>query len=226
MALRPPPMSEEVVGAEVGFEAEPHCWGLGLPDSRKLGSGVRGFFMMFPSRRQLLMCLCLGSAFSARAAYPPTDDSLGIFVFQKPRTALPSLVMASHDGHIYHADSFKGRITVVNLWASWCLPCITELPALDRLQAHYASQLKVIALNVERKEPAQTLQFAQDLELHNLEVLFNLSPHKAFPIPGIPHTIVLDHHGTQVGTLTGIARWDGPEALAFFDALIQERAPS
>lgn len=122
---------------------------------------------------------------------------------------------------------FKGEVVVVNLWATWCKPCLTEMPTLDAVQQAYAGKgLKVLAVNVDLPEKyADAKDFIgvhPALELYhdpaNIQGLY-----QALDGKGLPITVVYDRRGREVARLTGGANWNSPEARAFFDAVLAAR---
>jgi thiol-disulfide isomerase/thioredoxin len=171
-------------------------------------------------RRRLLLFTALASliGFKARAA----DD----FKFQKldERTALPEIKYLDGSGNETDLSALKGRVVVLNLWATWCAPCRTEMPSLDRLQAKYPKdQVLVLALSVDRAAPEKVQQFMDEIGVQRLEVGRDptVKAARLLNAPGLPATILIDKNGLEVGRLLGIAEWDGPAALALVDSLLE-----
>ena len=123
--------------------------------------------------------------------------------------------------------SFKGRPLLLNAWATWCVPCREEMPALDRLQGTAGEGVTVVALNVDtsKKERAKTflgeiglknLGFYQDDEGKSFDAL-----RKAGKVLGLPTTFVIGPDGCEIADLAGPAKWDGDEAKGLIEALKQ-----
>ncbi len=121
---------------------------------------------------------------------------------------------------------FKGSVLVVNLWATWCAPCVKELPSLDRLQAAYPStDLKVLLISqdaggfedIDKKWPSYKIQ--------NLDSYADPDGGytDAFRTPGLPMTIIYDRRGKEVGRIMKPVAWDGPDAKALLDALVAQK---
>lgn len=142
-----------------------------------------------------------------------------------PRPA-PAQGFTDADGKPVTLADFKGQVVVVNLWASWCAPCKTEMPTLARLQAAYQTQpVKVLAISVDRDS---------DLNLARAEIAANppLALYRdpgyrlAFALEpraqGFPTTILYDRAGRERARLSGDADWSSPEARGLIEALIKE----
>ena len=142
-----------------------------------------------------------------------------------PRPA-PGQGFTDADGEPVSLADFKGQVVVVNLWASWCAPCKTEMPTLARLQAAYQLQpLKVLAITVDRDS---------DLNLARADIAAN-APLALYRDPGyrlafalepraqgFPTTLIYDRQGRERARLSGGADWSGPEARGLIEALLKE----
>jgi thiol-disulfide isomerase/thioredoxin len=105
---------------------------------------------------------------------------------------------------------------LVNFWATWCAPCIRELPSLDRLQKRLKhSGVKIIALSLDRGGVEAVTEFYAENGIHNLEVYVDptMAAQQAFDIPGLPTTVLIDREGRDRGRLIGPADWDGDGAV-------------
>lgn len=119
-------------------------------------------------------------------------------------------------------DDFAGRLVLLNLWATWCGPCVKEMPSLDRLQAELGGeQFQVVALSVDRGGRETVEPFLTRLGIRTLPMYLDpgnasmgaLSPR------GLPTTLLIDQEGREVARLEGAAEWDSPEMLAFLRRL-------
>ncbi|MET3666360.1 TlpA disulfide reductase family protein [Caulobacter sp. 1776] len=143
-----------------------------------------------------------------------------------PRAA-PDTVFTSLDGKPATLADFKGRVVVMNLWATWCAPCKAEMPTLAKLQAAYATQpVTVLPITVDRDS---------DLNLVNEEMAAN-PPLKAYRDPGYkvsfalepraagyPTTVIYDRQGRERARMSGPADWSGPEARGIVEKLLAEK---
>lgn len=116
-------------------------------------------------------------------------------------------------------SEFAGQVTVLNLWATWCPPCIHEMPALDRLsKAMEGSGVRIVTLNVERGGLEKAAEFLERNMLHNLQAYADerAAVPRAIGALGLPTTIILDPEGREIARVQGDAAWDespAPEVL-------------
>jgi thiol-disulfide isomerase/thioredoxin len=128
------------------------------------------------------------------------------------------------EGKELSLDVFKGKVVVLNLWATWCVPCIKEMPSLERLSAKMKDKgVAVMSISQDRGGVKQVGPF---LEKHGLKSLpIYLDPKgavlKAINGRGLPTTLVIDKEGREVGRLEGDAEWDGPNALALIEYVLK-----
>jgi thiol-disulfide isomerase/thioredoxin len=111
-------------------------------------------------------------------------------------------------------EDFHGRVVVLNFWATWCAPCVRELPSLDRLQKRLKKKgVKVVALSLDRGGPEAVREFFADNGIDHLDVYVDatMAAQAVFKIPGLPTTILIDREGRERGRLVGPADWAGKE---------------
>ncbi|PZO03779.1 MAG: TlpA family protein disulfide reductase [Alphaproteobacteria bacterium] len=132
----------------------------------------------------------------------------------------------ARDGTPTRLSAFRGKVVVVNLWATWCAPCLAEMPTLAALSRHYANNPEVLVLPIsvdvadQREKAIAFMDNQPPLPFYN---------DPAFQLPfafegrgGMPQTILLDRQGNVRASLTGGADWSGPDATALVDALLAE----
>jgi thiol-disulfide isomerase/thioredoxin len=137
--------------------------------------------------------------------------------------AVPEITFQDADGREHKLADFRGRVVVLNLWATWCAPCREEMPALDRLQAARGGpDLVVLALSLDRAGLDQIQAFYEEVGVRNLPIYRDptAAAGRALRAPGLPTTLVIDRAGNEVGRVLGEAVWDGPEALELLDAVL------
>lgn len=123
-------------------------------------------------------------------------------------------------------SDFRGKVVVVNLWATWCGPCVIEMPTLAKLAKAYEGQpLEVVAISIDRGDDVdKARQFiAQHAPLKfyhdpSMKLPFSLKP----PAVGMPTTIIYGKDGVEKGRLSGGADWSGPDAKALLDKVLAE----
>lgn len=135
-------------------------------------------------------------------------------------------VFLDAEGKKVRIGDFKGRPTLVNLWATWCTPCVIELPLLDKFAEHYKDQLNVVAIAMEQKAPGEIAAFLEKRQLENLAVYVDQSGDfgKNLGIRGIPTSFLIGSDGLILYRFEGEADWTSPESQEFFDIfLLQKR---
>lgn len=140
-------------------------------------------------------------------------------------TAAPELVFfaGQDEEKQLGLDDFKGRVLVLNLWATWCAPCVHELPSLDRLQAELGGDdFEVVALSMDRGGAETVVPFLDELEIQHLGVYTDRKSKtmRALKSASLPITLIIDKNGEMVGRFDGPAAWDGAETKALLKALI------
>jgi thiol-disulfide isomerase/thioredoxin len=138
----------------------------------------------------------------------------------------PDTKFLEGEGQPVTLSKFRGKVVLLNLWATWCTPCKVEMPALARLQAAYAGKdLQVVALSIDNaKAEAKARAFiAQNapLALYR-DPDYALPPSFSPPVLGVPATFFIDRSGRVRGRVDSDADWTGPKARAAVDQLLAE----
>lgn len=146
------------------------------------------------------------------------------FVFAaSPRSAPAEPFL--HDGAETSLAAFRGRTVLVNFWATWCAPCLKELPSLDRLQADLGGEdFVVLAVAADPKGPEAAQAFLDRLGIETLKL--SADPDLALVIATggsaqLPLSVLYDREGREIGRLTGEADWASAEAKALVTAALQ-----
>lgn len=143
---------------------------------------------------------------------------------QEPRR-VPDLTFADAEGRTVSLADFKGRTLLINLWATWCVPCRKEMPALDQLQqALGGPSFEVVAINLDSRDPAKPKTFLKDIGVTSL-AFFSDPASKSFQALrtvgrgfGLPTTLLVDGQGCELGFLAGPAEWSSEDAQALIKA--------
>jgi thiol-disulfide isomerase/thioredoxin len=147
--------------------------------------------------------------------------ALGALVLEKSVKPAPAVAFADADGGRHMLADFRGHYVLLNMWATWCAPCVSELPALARLSGAVPG-LKVLAVDVGRDKASDAAAF---LKSHNAAALGtfvdnNITLIRAFGAFGLPTTVLIDPGGNVVGKAVGPAEWSAPDAIAYFRNLV------
>jgi len=144
------------------------------------------------------------------------------FVRTFPTRGMPDVVLQGPEGDTTLAQIADGRVLVVNLWATWCAPCLEELPTLEKLQAEYGDQVQVVLVAAEPGDGAAQRAMLERLEVSSPELYLDtrLRFSRTFSENlTLPTTVVYDGRGREVGTLTANADWSSPEAVRLVRAI-------
>jgi thiol-disulfide isomerase/thioredoxin len=140
-----------------------------------------------------------------------------------PPVRLPDISFQTADGTLHHLSDFKGHGMVVNLWATWCAPCVAELPALSALSHALAPQdIAVLPLSSDRGGAKVVRAFFDAHDITGLPVLLDPkgAATEAWGVDGIPVTVIIDRNGMERARLEGPANWATPEAAALVRRLV------
>ncbi|WP_157718328.1 TlpA family protein disulfide reductase [Sinorhizobium meliloti] len=152
----------------------------------------------------------------------PAGEASGAFVMHETPQPVPELSFVSGEGEKLSLADFRGRTILLSIWATWCLPCRREMPALDRLQAELGGRgFEVVPLSIDRDGVPKVRAFYQEIGLKSLGIYIDASGKAPYRVGalGIPTTLLIDPEGREAGRLAGEADWDGPE----FVTIIQQR---
>ena len=145
---------------------------------------------------------------------PPRTGWMEQFtVIDNPLPA-PRVPLLNGAGSQVFLSDFKGKVVLVNFWATWCAPCVREMPGIDKLQAKLGGKdFTVVAVNEDRGGVARAKPFLEKLGTTNLAIYVDskMAMMRAFKVRGLPSSFLLDREGRIVGKLEGIAEWDTPE---------------
>ena len=144
-----------------------------------------------------------------------SQGHMAAFVFRKASGELPEAKFLDAAGRELTLADWRGKTVLLNLWATWCLPCRKEMPALDRLQAEMGSdQFQVVAVSVDRTGLAVARKFLDEAKVAKLAVYADPTARMATMLraAGLPATLLIDRQGHEVGRLLGPAEWDSEDA--------------
>ncbi len=147
---------------------------------------------------------------------------MAAFVFKKEPEALPEVVFQDAAGKERSLKDWRGKVVLLNLWATWCLPCRKEMPGLDRLQAEMGSdKFEVLAVSVDRTGLEGAKKFLDSIKVAKLGLYADPTVRmtSTLRVMGMPGTLLIDAEGREVGRLVGPAEWDSADAKALIKAI-------
>jgi thiol-disulfide isomerase/thioredoxin len=138
---------------------------------------------------------------------------------------VPNVAFKDAQGQDRRLADWRGRTVLLNLWATWCVPCRREMPALDALQAKLGNtDFEVVAVNIDTRDPQKPLNFLKDAKITHLGFYADASAHvyedlkaagKAF---GMPTTLIVDRSGCEIGNMAGPADWASADGVKLVSA--------
>ena len=150
-------------------------------------------------------------------------DSLKKLTVLEAPPVQPAAVFTREGGAQMQLADYKGKVILLNVWATWCAPCVVEMPSLDALQAARGGQdFEVVTVSLDRTQ-VEVEAFFKENGLTHLEGwhdgTFGLSAKLA--LPGLPTSVFYNEHGREIARLPGEADWMSAESLAFIDYLLE-----
>ena len=136
----------------------------------------------------------------------------------------PSLTLRNLKGNIEGFDDHRGKVIVVNFWATWCAPCVREMPSFEALYRRYRSQgLTLLAVSLDKGNSAKVQDFVDKYKL-SFPVLLDSEgiAEKLYPSHTIPFTYVIDKQGRVAARVDGAKDWNSPETFKAVEYLLQQ----
>ncbi len=181
--------------------------------------------MMGQHRKETAPGECAAAKTVAERIAPLANGTIAALTVAKTPRPLVELAFEGADGEKHTLSELRGKTILLNLWATWCIPCREEMPALDRLQARLGdASFEVVAISIDTarldkrkaflsEAGVQSLQFYADPTAEVFQVL-----KKNGKVVGLPTTLLIDPHGCEVAQMAGPADWSSDEALRLIEA--------
>ena len=152
----------------------------------------------------------------------PDRTKLGEFVPSSQPFAAPTISLTDSDGHTLELSELRGTLVLVNLWATWCEPCLREMPSLERLQSRLGERIAVLAVSEDRGGNKAVEPFIAKLGLKSVKIYIDPKSEvgHAFGARGLPTSFLIDREGKVLGRVEGAAEWDSPKILGVLEPLL------
>jgi thiol-disulfide isomerase/thioredoxin len=168
---------------------------------------------------------CRAAVDTAKRIAPLAHGEVAALTMASTPLKLPDLTFEDADGKPKKLSDWHGKTVLVNLWATWCVPCRKEMPALEGLQTKLKSpNFEVVAINIDTRDPEKPRKFLEDANLTQLG-FFNDQKAKVFQdlksigrALGMPTSVLVDGQGCEIATIAGPAEWDSEDALKLIEA--------
>ena len=183
--------------------------------------GIGGF------KRNPAAAACTGALEAAKRVSPLARGEVAAFVVAEQPLLVPDVKFRDQAGSERHLSQWRGRTVLLNLWATWCIPCRKEMPALDRLEQKLGSRaFEVVAVNIDTRDPDKPRAWLKETGIERLVYYADPSA-KVFQdlkavsrALGMPTTLIVDPKGCEIGTLAGPAEWASPDGLALVSGIL------
>lgn len=197
-----------VIGVAIGFAG---IYGIGGPVRNGTGDAT-----------------CRPAVDVARRIAPLAHGEVAALTMATAPLKLPDLAFEDADGQPRQLSDWRGKTVLVNLWATWCVPCRKEMPALDALQGKLGGErFAVVAINIDTRDPEKPKAFLKDGGLNRLGA-YNDRKAKVFQdlkgigrALGMPTSVLVDGAGCEIATIAGPAEWASGDALALIEAALK-----
>ena len=170
---------------------------------------------------------CRGAVDLARKLAPLAHGEVAALTMATAPLRLPDLAFEDAGGKPKKLSDWRGRTVLVNLWATWCVPCRKEMPALESLQTRLGGpDFEVVAVNIDTRDPQKPKNFLKDAHLTRLG-FYNDQKAKVFQdlksvgrALGMPTSVLVDGQGCEIATIAGPAEWASEDAFKLITAAI------
>src|ERR1700716_1902776 len=171
---------------------------------------------------------CNGAVDLAQKIAPLAHGEVAALTMATTPLRLPDLAFWDADGKPRKLSEWRGKTVLVNLWATWCVPCRKEMPALDSLQSKLGGRdFEVVAINIDTRDPEKPKNFLKEANLTKLGY-FTDTKAKVFQdlknigkALGMPTSVLVDGQGCEIGTIAGPAEWASDDAIALIKAAVK-----
>ena len=191
---------------------------------------LAGVYGMGRLRSNPAAAACAPAVATASRIAPLAHGEVAALAVARSPFLLPDLAFKDAQGRDRKLSDWRGRTVLLNLWATWCVPCRKEMPALDALQANLGGpKFEVVAVNIDTRDPEKPLAFLKDVGVSHLAYYSDQSAKvfqelkaagKAF---GMPTTLIVDGAGCEIGEMAGPAEWASADGVKLVSAAVNDQ---
>jgi thiol-disulfide isomerase/thioredoxin len=192
-----------------------------------VGIGFAGFYVPGALKQSSGDPACRGAVTLAQKIAPLAHGEVAALTMATSPLRLPDLAFADADGQPRKLSDWRGKTVLLNLWATWCVPCRKEMPALEQLQTKLAGpNFEVVAINIDTRDPDKPRAFLKNVGAKHLAYYFDRSAHAfedlrtAGKAIGMPTTVLIDRVGCEIGNMAGPAAWASEDGVKLVSAAI------
>ena len=179
-------------------------------------------------KRNAADAACAGAVELAQHVAPLARGEVAAFTIAEQSLRLPDLAFHDGKGTERHLADWRGRTVLLNLWATWCVPCRKEMPALDALEGKLGGPtFEVVAVNIDTRDADKPRAWFKEVGVGHLAYYADTSA-KVFQdlkivgrAAGMPTTVLVDPAGCEIGTIAGPAEWASEDAVKLVTAALQ-----
>ena len=189
--------------------------------------GFAGVYGMGGAQRNAGDAACRPAVNLAKKLAPLAHGEVAALTMASSPLQLPDLAFTDADGAPKKLSDWRGRTVLLNLWATWCVPCRKEMPALDNLQAKLGSgDFEVVAINIDTRDPQKPKTFLNEGGLTKLRYYADAKAKVFQDLKGVgralgmPTSVLIDGNGCEIATIAGPAEWDSQDAVQLIQAAL------
>jgi thiol-disulfide isomerase/thioredoxin len=188
---------------------------------------IAGVYGIGHLRSNLADAACRGAVETASRIGPLIRGEVAALALARTPFSIPNLAFKDSTSRPRTLADWRGRTMLLNLWATWCVPCRREMPSLDKLQAKLGGpSFEVVAVNIDTRDPEKPLNFLKEVGVTHLAYYSDESAQvfedlktagKAF---GMPTTLVVDRDGCEIGDMAGPAEWASDDGIKLLSTVL------
>lgn len=204
--------------------------GLAVVAAMVILAALAGVYGMERLRSNPAAAACESAVKAAGRIAPLAHGEVAALAVARTPFRVPDLTFKDAEGHERTLADWRGRTVLLNLWATWCVPCRKEMPALDALQADLGGPgFEVVAVNIDTRDAEKPLTFLKETGVKHLSYYSDQSAKvfqdlksagKAF---GMPTTLIIDRSGCEIGEMAGPAEWASADGIKLVSAVLGNR---